>query len=349
LADSDAYQGTMSTRQALDLSRLESWLQDHVPGFRGPLQVEQFKGGQSNPTYKLTSPSGAYALRRKPAGHLLPSAHAVEREYRVLAALAGSGVPVARVHGLCEEASVIGSVFYVMDFVEGRIFWDQRLPGFARAERARMFESLNEAIARLHLIDPAAIGLADFGRPGNYMERQISRWSKQYLASETQELPVMRRLIDWLPRHLPPEDETRIVHGDYRMDNVVFHPAEPRVAAILDWELSTLGNPIADFAYHVMSWRISPELFRGLAGADLPSLGIPSERAYAEAYCGRTGRPGIEDWEFYIVFGMFRLAAILHGIAKRAIEGTAASQHAAELGTRAQPIAELAWALAQSI
>ena len=348
-AESDDYQGTMAPRQALDIGRLEEWLQVHLAGFRGPIQIEQFKGGQSNPTYKLTGPSGAYALRRKPAGPLLPSAHAVEREYRVLAALAGSGVPVARVHGLCEDATVIGSAFYVMDFVDGRIFWDQRLPGLTRAERADIFDSLNEAIAHLHRIDPAAVGLADFGRSGNYMERQIARWSKQYLASETQELPAMLHLIDWLPRHLPPADETRIVHGDYRMDNVIFHPSQPRVAAILDWELSTLGNPIADFAYHAMSWRVSPELFRGLAGADLPSLGIPDERAYVAAYCRRTGRSRIDDWEFYVVFGMFRLAAILQGIAKRAIEGTAASAQAAEVGGRARPIAEMAWSLAQSI
>jgi aminoglycoside phosphotransferase (APT) family kinase protein len=348
-AESDDYQGTMAPQQALDFGRLEEWLQGHVVGFRGPIQIEQFKGGQSNPTYKLTSPSGAYALRRKPAGPLLPSAHAVEREYRVLAALAGSGVPVAQVHGLCEDATVIGSAFYVMDFVDGRIFWDQRLPGLTPAERARIFDSLNEAIANLHRIDPAVVGLADFGRPGNYMDRQIARWSKQYLASETQELPAMRRLIDWLPRRLPLADETRIVHGDYRMDNVIFHPSLPRVAAILDWELSTLGNPIADFAYHAMSWRVSPELFRGLAGADLLSLGIPDERAYVEAYCRRTGRSRIDDWEFYVVFGMFRLAAILQGIAKRAIEGTAASAQAAEVGSRARPIAEMAWSLAQSI
>ena len=347
--ENEANLGTMAPQHDVDRARLEAWLRDHIEGFRGPVQIEQFKGGQSNPTYRLTSPSGRYVLRRKPPGHLLPSAHAVDREFRVLAALAGTGVPVARVHALCEDLNVIGSMFYVMDYVEGRVFWDQRLPELSRAERAAVFDSMNEGIARLHRVDPAQVDLSDYGRPGNYMERQISRWSKQYIASETEAIPAMNSLIEWLPRHLPPEGETRIVHGDYRMDNIIFHPTEPRILAILDWELSTLGDPLADFAYHVMAWRIAPELFRGLAGIDFRGLGIPEEGDYVAAYCRRTGRTNIENLDFYIVFSMFRIAAILQGIAKRAIEGTAASAHAVEVGRKARPLAELAWALARSI
>ena len=344
-----AYGGTMPPRHAIDRIRLAAWLRDHVEGFQGPVEIEQFKGGQSNPTYKLASPSGSYVLRRKPQGSLLPSAHAVDREFRVLAALHGTGVPVPRVHALCEDPEIIGSVFYVMDFVDGRIFWDQRLPGLPRAERAAIFDSLNAGIARLHLVDPQAIGLRGFGRAGNYMERQVARWAKQYLASATEEIPAMDRLIEWLPRHLPPEGETRVVHGDYRMDNIVFERSAPRVAAILDWELSTLGDPIADFAYHVMYWRIAPDLFRGLGGVEVQSLGIPTEHEYVAAYCRRTGRQGIDSFDFYILFSMFRIAAILQGIAKRAIEGTAASARAVDVGRRARPLAEQAWELARSI
>ena len=341
--------GTMPPQHVIDRIRLAAWLRDHVEGFQGPVEIEQFKGGQSNPTYKLASPSGSYVLRRKPQGSLLPSAHAVDREFRVLAALHGSGVPVPRVHALCEDPEIIGSVFYVMDFVDGRIFWDQRLPGLPRAERAAIFDSLNTGIARLHLVDPQAIGLRGFGRAGNYMERQVARWARQYLASATEEIPAMDRLIEWLPRHLPPEGETRVVHGDYRMDNIVFERSAPRVAAILDWELSTLGDPIADFAYHAMYWRIAPDLFRGLGGVEVQSLGIPTEHEYVAAYCRRTGRQGIDSFDFYIVFSMFRIAAILQGIAKRAIEGTAASARAVDVGRRARPLAEQAWELARSI
>jgi aminoglycoside phosphotransferase (APT) family kinase protein len=347
--ESDANRGTMAPQHDVDKAGLEAWLRDHIDGFRGPVQIEQFKGGQSNPTYRLTSPSGRYVLRRKPPGPLLPSAHAVDREFRVLSALADTGVPVARVHALCEDSGVIGSMFYVMDYVEGRVFWDQRLPELSRTERAAVFDSMNEGIARLHQVDPAEVGLGDYGRPGNYMERQIARWSKQYRASETDAIAAMDSLIEWLPRHLPPEGETRIVHGDYRMDNIIFHPTEPRVLAILDWELSTLGDPLADFAYHVMAWRIPPDLFRGLAGVEFRELGIPEEENYVAAYCRRTGKPKIEHLDFYIVFSMFRIAAILQGIARRAIEGTAASVHAVEVGRKARPLAELAWSLARSI
>ena len=333
----------------LPLARLESWLHDHLDGFRGTLAAEQFEGGQSNPTYKLLSDVGSYVLRRKPLGRLLPSAHAVDREYRVMRALSGTAVPVPEVYALCEDDTVIGSAFYVMEFLDGRIFWDPRLPDLAPAERRAMFQSMNAVIAALHSVDHAAVGLAEFGRPGNYLARQIARWSRQYQASETEPQIAMDRLIEWLPRHLPPEGEPRIVHGDYRIDNLIYHPAEPRVIGVLDWELSTIGDPLADFAYHVMAWRVSPELFRGLAGVDFSTLGIPTEEEYVATYGERIGRGRTEDWEFYMVYSLFRLAAIMQGIAKRAIDGTAASREAVELGRLARPVGEQAWALARSL
>ena len=333
----------------LPLARLESWTRDHVEGFRGPLAAEQLEGGQSNPTYKLLSSTGAYVLRRKPLGQLLPSAHAVDREYRVMQALAETAVPVPKVYALCEDEAVIGSAFYVMEFLDGRIFWDPRLPGLAPAERRAMFQSMNTVIAALHSVDHVAVGLAEFGRPGNYMARQVARWSRQYQASETEKQPAMDRLIEWLPRHLPPEGEPRIVHGDYRIDNLIYHPTEPRVIGVLDWELSTIGDPLADFAYHAMAWRVTPELFRGLAGVDFEASGIPTEDEYVAAYCERTGRGRTRDWEFYMVYSLFRLAAIMHGIAKRAIYGTAAGDEAVALGRLAGPIGEQAWALARSL
>jgi aminoglycoside phosphotransferase (APT) family kinase protein len=282
-------------RDDLPLGRLESWMRNHVGGFHGPLVAERFEGGQSNPTYKLLAGTGEYVLRRKPLGHLLPSAHAVDREYRVMRALAGTAVPVPRVYALCEDDAIIGSTFYVMEFLDGRIFWDQRLPGLTPAQRQAMFASMNAVIAALHSVDHIAVGLEGFGRPGNYMARQIGRWSKQYQASETEPQPAMDALIEWLPRHLPPEEAPRIVHGDYRMDNLVFHKTEPRVIGVLDWELSTIGNPLADFAYHVMTWRVTPELFRGLAGVDFARLGIPTEEEYVAAYCQYIGRGLIPD------------------------------------------------------
>jgi aminoglycoside phosphotransferase (APT) family kinase protein len=334
----------------LPLDRLEAWLRGHVEGFRGPVAAERFAGGQSNPTYRLTAASGQYVLRRKPPGPLLPSAHAVDREFRVMRALADTPVPVPRVYALCEDESVIGSAFYVMEHLDGRIFWDQRLPEIASAaDRAAMFDSMNNVIADLHRVDYAAVGLGEFGRPGNYMARQIARWSRQYRASETGTIVAMDRLIEWLPEHLPPEGAPAIVHGDYRMDNLIFHKTEPRVVGVLDWELSTIGDPLADFAYHVLTWRVTPELFRGLAGVDFAALGIPDEAAYVAAYCGRTGREAIAGWEFYLVYSLFRIAAILQGIAKRAIDGTAASADAAEQGKLARPLAEQAWTLAQSL
>jgi len=340
---------TIAGQHDLPLTRLEGWMRDHIDGFRGPLAAEQFAGGQSNPTYKLLSGSGSYVVRRKPAGQLLPSAHAVDREYRVMGALSGTPVPVPEVYALCENDSVIGSAFYVMEFLDGRIFWDPRLPDLAPAERRAMFQSMNTVIAALHSLDYVELGLADFGRPGNYLARQVARWSRQYQASETEKQPAMDRLIEWLPRHLPPEGEPRIVHGDYRIDNLIYHPTEPRVIGVLDWELSTIGDPLADFAYHAMAWRVTPELFRGLAGVDFKALGIPSEEEYVAAYGARTGHDRTPDWEFYMVYSLFRLAAIMQGIAKRAIDGTAASHEAVELGRLAGPVGEQAWALARSL
>jgi aminoglycoside phosphotransferase (APT) family kinase protein len=333
----------------LPLDRLDAWLRRHLADYCGPLVAERFAGGQSNPTYRLAAASGNYVLRRKPPGPLLPSAHAVDREFRVLRALESTPVPVPRVHALCEDDAVVGSAFYVMELLDGRIFWDQRLPEVPPAERGMMFDSMNTVIAALHSIDFAAVGLGDFGRPGNYTGRQIARWSHQYRASETEAIAAMDRLIDWLPTHLPQEGMPAIVHGDYRMDNLIFHKTEPRIIGVLDWELSTIGDPLADFAYHTMSWRVTPELFRGLAGIDFAAFGIPDETSYVAAYCRRTGRDAIPAWEFYMVYSLFRIAAIAQGIAKRALDGTAASREATEIGRTARPLAEQAWALAQSL
>lgn len=332
---------------AFDTAPLEDWMRRSVEGFRGPLTVEPISGGQSNPTYRLTSPGGRYVLRRKPPGKLLPSAHAVDREFRVMKALHGSDVPVPRVLALCSDDSVIGTMFYVMENVAGRVFYDPRLPDRSKAERAAMFDDMNRVIAALHRVDFAAIGLSDFGKPGNYFQRQIARWSQQYRASETETIEAMDRLIDWLPQNIPPigprGDETTIVHGDFRMDNLIFHPTEPRVVAVVDWELSTLGHPLGDFAYHAMAWRFTPELFRGLAGADLTSLGIPDEKAYVASYCRRTNRAAIEHWDFYMGFVMFRMAAIFQGIMGRVRDGTATDAKAREAGLKARPVAELGW------
>jgi len=333
----------------LPLGRLEAWLRGHVEGFRGPLAAERFAGGQSNPTYRLTAASGSYVLRKKPPGKLLPSAHAVDREFRVVRALAQTAVPVPRVYALCEDDGVVGSFFYVMEFLDGRIFWDQRLAEVSPAERGMMFDSMNEVIAALHSVDYTAIGLGDFGRPGNYLARQIARWSRQYRASETEAIAAMDQLIDWLPQHLPDEGAAAIVHGDYRMDNLVFHQTEPRIIGVLDWELSTIGDPLADFAYHAMTWRVTPELFRGVAGIDFAASGIPDEAAYVASYCRRTGRDRVPAWEFYMVYSLFRIAAILQGIAKRALDGTAASHEANQVGRLARPLAEQAWALARAL
>jgi aminoglycoside phosphotransferase (APT) family kinase protein len=333
------------TTPGFDVDALAGWLTANVAGFRGPLQVERFAGGQSNPTYRLSAPSGRYVLRKKPEGILLPSAHAVDREYRVMTALRDTPVPVPGTFGYCADPAVIGTPFFVMDCVEGRIFWDPALPELAPAERGALWDDVNRFVAALHLVDVDAVSLADYGRPGNYFERQIARWTRQYRASAAAPIEAMERLIEWLPAHAPSGDETSLVHGDLRLDNMIVHPTEPRIVAVLDWELSTLGHPLADLSYHVMSWRLTADQFRGMAGKDLAALGIPSEAAYVAAYCARTGRAPIEraEWEFHLAFSMFRLAAILQGIARRAEDGTAASAEAVATGRKARPIAEVAW------
>jgi aminoglycoside phosphotransferase (APT) family kinase protein len=333
----------------IDAGALAVWLRTHVDDSIGDLVVEEYQGGQSNPTYRVTTGARRYVVRRKPPGKLLPSAHAVDREYRVMSALAGTGVPVAKMHALCEDDAVIGTAFYVMEYVEGRILWDPTLPGMTPPQRAAHYDELNRVIAALHQVDYAAAGLRDYGRIGSYVERQVARWSKQYQAAGADRIEAMDRLIEWLPKHIPAGDETSIVHGDYRLDNVIFHPTEPRILAVLDWELSTLGHPLSDFAYQVMAWRLGPQEFRGLKGADLASLGIPREEQYVAAYCGRTGRAGIPDWEFYLIFNMFRIAAILHGVLSRALQGNAASADAVAAGSRARPVADVAWRMAQEL
>ena len=338
--------GTSPVREAhrFDPGPLEAWLEAHVEGFSGPLAIEQFRGGQSNPTYKLATPSKSYVLRRKPPGRLLPGAHAVEREYRAIAALGRQGFPVARSYGLCEDESVIGTPFYVMEMVEGRIFWDPALPEVPSAERPAYFDAMNATMAKLHLIDPDQAGLGDYGKPGNYFARQIARWSRQYREDEEAgRVAAMDRLVEWLPDNLPPDEpQPRIIHGDFRCDNMIFDPVEPKVLAVLDWELSTLGHPLADFSYHLLMYRM-PD---ALAGRDLAALNIPSEADYVADYCRRTGRDGIADLDFYMAFNLFRLAGILHGIKGRIARGTAASAHAAEMVERLEPLAELAWAQA---
>ncbi len=351
MSDQDRFVGTMPVqeRHRFDEGALEVWLKANVEDYQGPLEVQQFKGGQSNPTFKLITPNRKYVLRRKPPGKLLPSAHAVDREYRVIKALGQTDVPVAKAYGLCEDDSIIGTAFYVMDCVEGRIFWDQRLPDLNRDERGQIFDAMNRTIAALHKVDYAAVGLGDFGKPGDYFARQIARWSKQYKASETEHIPAMEKLIEWLPQNIPPGDEVSVVHGDYRMDNMIFHPTEPRVVAVLDWELSTLGHPLGDFSYHLMSWRLAPEVFRGIQGVDFAALGIPDEAEYCRLYCQRTGRDGIPHLEFYMAYNMFRIAGILQGIMGRVKDGTAASEHAVESGKRAKPIAEIAWSVVERL
>ena len=347
----DRFAGTMPVqdKQRFDVARLAGYLQEHIAGFGTALEVEQFKGGQSNPTYLLRAGDARYVLRRKPTGKLLPSAHAVDREYRVISALAGTGVPVPKTYLLCQDDGVIGTAFYVMDYVAGRVFWAPTLPELERQDRGRIFDEMNRVLAALHQVDPAAVGLGDFGRPGNYIARQIERWTRQYRASETERIEAMERLIEWLPQHVPAGDETSIVHGDYRIDNIIFHPSEPRALAVLDWELSTLGHPLADFAYNLMAWRLAPGQFRGICGLDIAALGIPSEQEYVEAYCRRSGREHIAHLDFYVAYNMFRLAGILQGIMRRVIDGTAASPHAVDAGQRARPTAEAGWALVQQI
>ncbi len=329
----EANSGTTPVREGygFDQRALEAWMEHYVAGFGGPLTVEQFKGGQSNPTYKLATPARNYVLRRKPPGDLLPGAHAVDREAKVQSVLGKAGFPVATIHGLCADEAVIGTMFYVMDMVEGRIFWDNTFPQVSREQRPAYFDAMNAAMARLHSFDPEAIGLGGYGKPGNYFARQIGRWSKQYLADDLAgRNEDMGALVAWLPDNIPPGDETSVVHGDMRCDNMIFHPSEPRVLAVLDWELSTLGHPLADFAYHTMMYRMPSSIVPGLASADLAVLNIPSEADYVATYCARTGRQTIANYEFYIAFNLFRLAAIFHGIKGRVLRGTAASAQAAD-------------------
>jgi len=334
----------------VDADRLEQWMQEHIGGFEGPLTIEQCQGGQSNPTYKIRTRGKAYAMRRKPPGPLLKGAHAIEREVRVQQALAGVGFPAADVHALCSDEGVIGSAFYVMEWIEGRIIWDAAFPGVDRAERPRYFDAMNDALARLHRVDYDSVGLGDYGRKGNYFQRQISRWSAQYAAdiSAAGRDANLERLVDWLPAHIPEDEQTSIVHGDFRVDNLIFHPTEPRILAVLDWELSTLGNPLADFANHLMMYRMPPRIVAGLLGADLRSLNIPSETDYVLAYCRRTGRVAIPDLDFFVAFNMFRLAAIFHGIKGRLARGTAFSARAQEYADGVHWMAELAWAQARA-
>ena len=347
----------VSEKQAFDVVALSAWLDKNLPGFCGPLTVESFKGGQSNPTYKLNTPTQSYVMRAKPGpvAKLLPSAHAIEREFAVMSGLQGTDVPVPRMYCLCEDETIIGRAFYVMEFMPGRILWDQTLPGMSTQERGAIYNEMNRVIAALHTVKFAERGLAAYGKPGNYFERQIGRWSKQYVASITQPIPEMDQLMDWLPQHIPAmaraEHMVSIVHGDYRLDNLMFHPTEPRIVAVLDWELSTLGHPLADFSYHCMAWHIPPGAFRGIGGLDVVSLGIPTEDQYIRLYCERTGLTTPDalkaDWNFYMAYNLFRIAAILQGIAKRAQMGTAASAQAVSSGAGAKPLAQLAWQFAQ--
>ena len=344
----DQFIGTkpVEERHRIDTAALERFLKLRLA------QVEQFKGGQSNPTYRLTAADGKrYVLRRKPPGKLLPSAHAIDREYRVIESLHKADFPVARPHVLCEDESVIGTAFYVMDCVDGRVMWDQSLPGMSKHERFAIWDELNRVMAQLHGIDYKSVGLEGFGKPGDYVARQLSRWSKQYQASETQKVEAMDNLIAWLPKNIPPAGPTSVVHGDFRLDNTIFHPSEPRILAVLDWELSTLGDSLADFSYHCMSWHIPPGQFRGIAGLDFQEIGIPSESEYVAMYCRRTGRASIEPstWDFYMAYNLFRIAAILQGIAKRVLDGTAASAHGADAGSRAPMLADLGWRQVEKI
>ncbi|MCK6414001.1 MAG: phosphotransferase [Giesbergeria sp.] len=359
MSNFDHFIGTraVSEQHAFDTVALSAWLQQNLEGFEGPLSVEMFKGGQSNPTYKLITPRQSYVMRAKPGpvAKLLPSAHAIEREFAVMSGLAGTDVPVPRMYALCEDESIIGRAFYIMECMQGRVLWDQSLPGMQPSERAAIYDETNRVISALHSVKFAQQGLANYGKPGNYFERQIGRWSKQYQASITQPIPEMDQLMAWLPAHMPASarDESRvsIVHGDFRLDNLMFHPTEPRVVAVLDWELSTLGHPLADFSYHCMAWHIPPGHFRGIGGLDLAALGIPSEQEYIRKYCDRTGLATPEelasDWNFYLAYNLFRLAAILQGIAKRVEAGTASSAQAKASGDGARPLAQMAWAFAQ--
>jgi len=343
--------GTTAVREgfAFDEAALENWLNGNVPGFAGPMRVEQFKGGQSNPTYKLVTPGHSYVLRRKPPGQLLKGAHAVDREARVIMALEKAGLPVPHIHALCTDEAVLDTMFYVMDMVDGRIFWDAALPGMEPGERAAIYDAMNATIAQLHSIDHVAAGLEDYGRGGNFFARQLGTWSRQYReAEDAGRDPNMDRVIAWLEERMPAGDDSLgVVHGDFRIDNMIFHPTEPRVIAVLDWELSTLGHTGSDFAYHAMMYHMPPHIVAGLGGSPLPA-GVPDEQAYLAAYCARTGRDAMPDYGYYLAFNFFRLAAIFHGIKARVIRGTASSANAAERAEAFPELAEIAWSLANS-
>ena len=349
----EQFSGTRDVLEALkfDPEPLQAFMLSHVEGFQGPLTVRQFRGGQSNPTYLLASPSGKYVMRRKPPGKLLKSAHAVDREYQVISALYAADFPVPRPYVLCEYEEIVGTMFFIMEFVEGRIFWELDLPHSDPGERRAIYEHANQTIAGLHNFDYEKIGLSDFGKPGNYFARQISRWSKQYAASETSEITAMNKLIEWLPGNIPLDESATVVHGDYRLDNMIIHPAEPRIIAVLDWELSTIGHPLGDFTYHLMAWQL-PEIgigSTGLQGKDLEALGIPSEEDYLAGYCAKTGRDNsIANRDFYSAYNFFRIAAILQGIAGRVRDGTAASVHAERAANAVTPLASLGWEYAQN-
>lgn len=341
--------GTMEVpeQDRLDEGRLTAWFEANVEGFAGPLSLSKFKGGQSNPTYKVTTPTAAYVLRRKPFGPLLPSAHAVDREYRVQAALFDQGFPVSRQYGLCEDDSVIGSMFYVMGFTDGASYWDGTLPGKTPAQRTAIYNAMIDTLAHLHSFDPAAIGLESYGKPGNYCARQISRWTKQYRLSETETIPEMDQLIEWLEKTVPEQRGFGIAHGDFRIDNMIFDKDEPRVLALLDWELSTLGDPIADLSYFLMSWVQPAEGRNGLLGVDVKALGIPTIEEATARYVEKAGLDHVPDMDWYLAYNQFRIAAILQGIKKRVIDGTASSAQAEQMAQRVIPLAQAAWEYAK--
>ena len=349
----ETFSGTkdVGAAHAFDVKTLEAYLADRIEGFQTPLEVRQFKGGQSNPTYQLVTPNRKYVMRRKPPGKLLPSAHAVDREFKVISALYPTGFPVAKPYLLCEDESITGTMFYVMDCVEGRVLWESTLPGMDKTQRWATYDAMNETLARLHNLDHVKIGLEDFGKPTAYVARQVARWTKQYQLSETEKIEEMDKLIDWLPRHLPAEGRPSVVHGDYRLDNMILHPTEPKVLAVIDWELATIGDPLADFTYHLMQWMMPPggssAGTQSLITADFGALGIPSMEQYVKMYCERTGRSETPNMDYYAAYNFFRLAGILQGIVGRVRDGTAANANAAQNAAAVRPLAMRAWHYAQ--